>query len=116
MAKLSKHCSSVIAHRTGNPSIRELDARDELIAELRRELSPSETRSRSRDADARRRFIQVAKDGRLDDAHLELCRSALRDARLTVDRLVDIAAFAVFGEVQAFRLLLFGHSYADRGL
>ncbi|MEY4358351.1 MAG: hypothetical protein RL469_1677, partial [Pseudomonadota bacterium] len=63
-----------------DPLIRELDARDKLIVELRRELSRAK-----QDHEVvtlmLETVVEVAKDGRLDDAHLELCRSALRGAR-----------------------------------
>lgn len=63
-----------------DPLVRELDARDKLIKDLRSELS-----SARNDAEMAALVLEmvteVAKDGRLDEAHLEICRSTLRSLR-----------------------------------
>lgn len=63
-----------------DPLIRELDARDKLITELRRELSQARNDSEMT-ALVLETVITQAKDGKLDDAHLEICRTALRGLR-----------------------------------
>ena len=63
-----------------DPLVRELDARDKLIKDLRSGLA----RARSdveMTALVLETVVEVAKDGRLDDAHLELCRTTLRALR-----------------------------------
>jgi Sensors of blue-light using FAD len=60
-----------------DPLIRELDARDKLIAEMQQELSRAK-QDHEIVSLILQTVVEVAKDGRLDDAHLELCRSALR--------------------------------------
>lgn len=63
-----------------DPLVRELDARDKLIKDLRSELA-----SARNDAEMAALVLEmvteVAKEGRLDDAHLEICRSTLRSLR-----------------------------------
>lgn len=63
-----------------DPLIRELDARDKLIAELRHELSRERGRSEMA-ALVLETVIEVAKKNPLDDTHLEFCRTALRGLR-----------------------------------
>jgi hypothetical protein len=63
-----------------DPLIRELDARDKLIAEMRRELSRERSRSEMA-ALVLETIIEVAKNEQLDDSRLEFCRSALRRLR-----------------------------------
>lgn len=69
-------------HRTPNwdPLVREIDARDKLIAELREEVARSRNDTQLA-ALVIETVVEVAKDGRLDDAHLELCRTTLRSLR-----------------------------------
>ena len=63
-----------------DPLIRELDARDKLIADLRRALSQARNDNEMA-ALVLATVVEVAKDGRLDEAHLDICRSALRGLR-----------------------------------
>lgn len=63
-----------------DPLIRELDARDKLIADLRKEISQAR-QDNEMAALVFETVIEVAKDGRLDEAHIDLCRSALRGLR-----------------------------------
>jgi hypothetical protein len=63
-----------------DPLIRELDARDKLIAQLRGELANEHMRSEMA-ALVLETVIGAAQNGRLDDAHLEICRSTLRSLR-----------------------------------
>lgn len=63
-----------------DPLIRELDARDKLITELRRELSQAR-KDNEMAALVLETVVEQVKDGRLDDAHLEICRTALRGLR-----------------------------------
>jgi hypothetical protein len=60
--------------------IRELDARDKLIKDLRTELTGTRNDVEMA-ALVLETVIEVAKDGRLDDAHLEICRSTLKSLR-----------------------------------
>jgi hypothetical protein len=63
-----------------DPLIRELDARDKLIDELRREI----TRMRHDNAMAAlvlETVIEVGKDSPLNDTHLDICRTALNSLR-----------------------------------
>ncbi|MBU6378840.1 MAG: BLUF domain-containing protein [Gammaproteobacteria bacterium] len=63
-----------------DPLVRELDARDKLIKDLRSGI----TRARNdveMAALVLETVVEVAKDGRLDEAHLELCRTTLRALR-----------------------------------
>jgi hypothetical protein len=63
-----------------DPLLRELDARDKLIKDLRTGI----TRARNdveMAALVLETVVEVARDGRLDDAHLELCRTTLRALR-----------------------------------
>ena len=63
-----------------DPLIRELDARDKLIAQLRGEIANEHMRSEMA-ALVLETVIEAAQNGRLDDAHLEICRSTLRSLR-----------------------------------
>jgi hypothetical protein len=63
-----------------DPLIRELDARDKLIAQLRGEIANEHMRSEMA-ALVLETVIEAAQGGRLDDAHLEICRSTLRSLR-----------------------------------
>jgi hypothetical protein len=63
-----------------DPLIREIDARDKLIAELRRELSLERGRSEMA-ALVLETVVEVAKKSSLDETHLEFCRTALRGLR-----------------------------------
>ena len=63
-----------------DPLIRELDARDKLIVELRKELTQAHNDNEMA-ALVLETVIETAKDGRLDEAHLDICRSALRGLR-----------------------------------
>jgi hypothetical protein len=63
-----------------DPLIRELDARDKLIKELRAELTGARNHVEMA-ALVLETVIEVAKDGRLDDAHLDICRSTLSSLR-----------------------------------
>jgi hypothetical protein len=63
-----------------DPLIRELDARDKLIKDLRTELTGTRNDVEMA-ALVLETVIEVAKDGRLDDAHLEICRSTLKSLR-----------------------------------
>jgi hypothetical protein len=63
-----------------DPLIRELDARDKLIDELRREI----TRMRHENAMTAlvlETVIEVGKDSPLNDTHLDICRTALNSLR-----------------------------------
>jgi hypothetical protein len=63
-----------------DPLLRELDARDKLIAELRGELVQARGRNEMATL-VLESVLEVAKDGRLDEPHLEFCRTALRGLR-----------------------------------
>lgn len=63
-----------------DPLIRELDARDKLIKDLRVELTGARNHVEMA-ALVLETVIEVAKDGRLDDAHLDICRSTLSSLR-----------------------------------
>jgi hypothetical protein len=63
-----------------DPLIRELDARDKLIKELRTELASSRNDVEMA-ALVLETVVEVASNGRLDDAHLEICRSTLGSLR-----------------------------------
>lgn len=63
-----------------DPLIRELDARDKLINEMRRELMQARNNNEMA-ALVLETVIEVAKDGHLDEAHLDICRTALRGLR-----------------------------------
>jgi hypothetical protein len=63
-----------------DPLIRELDAREKLIKDLRTELTGTRNDVEMA-ALVLETVIEVAKDGRLDDAHLEICRSTLKSLR-----------------------------------
>jgi hypothetical protein len=63
-----------------DPLIRELDARDKLIKDLRIELTGARNHVEMA-ALVLETVIEVAKDGRLDDAHLDICRSTLSSLR-----------------------------------
>jgi len=63
-----------------DPLIRELDARDKLIFDLRRELAQS-LKDNEMAALVLETVIEVAKGGHLDESHLEICRTALRGMR-----------------------------------
>ena len=63
-----------------DPLIRELDARDKLIAEMRRELSKERGRSQMA-ALVLETVIEAAANGQLDEAHREFCRTALAGLR-----------------------------------
>ncbi|MFM7395501.1 MAG: BLUF domain-containing protein [Gammaproteobacteria bacterium] len=63
-----------------DPLIRELDARDKLIKELRTELASARNDAEMA-ALVLETVVEVAKEGRIDDAHLEICRSTLRSLR-----------------------------------
>jgi uncharacterized protein YaaQ len=63
-----------------DPLIRELDARDKLIAELRRELLQMRN-DKAMAALVLESMIDVASKGRINDAHLDICRTALRSMR-----------------------------------
>jgi hypothetical protein len=63
-----------------DPLIRELDARDKLIKDLRAELAHARNNSEMA-ALVLESVVEVAKNGRLDDAHLEIVRTTLRSLR-----------------------------------
>ena len=63
-----------------DPLIRELDARDKLIKDLRIELTGARNHVEMA-ALVLETVIEVAKDGRLDNAHLDICRSTLSSLR-----------------------------------
>jgi hypothetical protein len=63
-----------------DPLIRELDARDKLISELRRELLQMRN-DKAMAALVLETMIDVAGAGHLNDAHLDICRTALRGLR-----------------------------------
>lgn len=63
-----------------DPLVRELDARDKLIKDLRAELSKVR-HDAGMAALVLETVVEVAKNGGLDDAHLEICRSTLRSLR-----------------------------------
>jgi hypothetical protein len=63
-----------------DPLIRELDARDKLIAQLRGEIANEHMRSEMA-ALVLETVIEAAQNGRLDEAHVEICRSTLRSLR-----------------------------------
>jgi len=63
-----------------DPLIRELDARDKLIKDLRAELAHSRNNSEMA-ALVLESVVEVAKNGKLDDAHLEMVRTTLRSLR-----------------------------------
>lgn len=63
-----------------DPLIRELDARDKLIAELRRELLQMRN-DKAMTALVLETMIDVASKGHLDETHLDICRTALRGMR-----------------------------------
>lgn len=63
-----------------DPLIRELDARDKLIKDLRAELAHSRNNSEMA-ALVLESVVEVAKNGKLDDAHLEIVRTTLRSLR-----------------------------------
>lgn len=63
-----------------DPLLRELDARDKLIKDLRSELS-SARQNVGMAALVLETVVEVARNGSLDDAHLEICRSTLRSLR-----------------------------------
>jgi hypothetical protein len=63
-----------------DPLIRELDARDKLIKDLRIELTDARNHVEMA-ALVLETVIEVAKDGRLDDSHLDICRSTLSSLR-----------------------------------
>lgn len=69
-------------HRSAHwdPLVRELDARDKLIGDLREELARARNDTQMA-ALVLETVVEVAADGRLDDAHLELCRTTLRSLR-----------------------------------
>jgi len=83
---LSKHDDVVDTlldrHRAPHwdPLIRELDARDKLIKELRGELT-STRNDVEMAALVLETVVEVAKDGRLDESHLDICRSTLKSLR-----------------------------------
>ena len=83
---LSKHDDVVDTlldrHRAPHwdPLIRELDARDKLIKELRGELT-STRNDVEMAALVLETVVEVAKDGRLDESHLDMCRSTLKSLR-----------------------------------
>jgi len=63
-----------------DPLLRELDARDKLITDLRTGIARARNDVEMA-ALVLETVVEVAKDGRLDDAHLELCRTTLRALR-----------------------------------
>jgi hypothetical protein len=63
-----------------DPLLRELDARESLIADLRSELSRSRNDNQMA-ALVLETVIEAAKHGRLDEAHLDICRTVLRGLR-----------------------------------
>jgi len=63
-----------------DPLVRELEARDKLIKDLRFELSGARNDVEMA-ALVLETVIEVAKEGRLDEAHLDICRSTLRSLR-----------------------------------
>jgi len=63
-----------------DPLVREIDARDRLIADLRQELARARNDTQLA-ALVIETVVEVAADGRLDSAHLELCRTTLRSLR-----------------------------------
>jgi len=63
-----------------DPLVRELDARDKLIKDLRSGISRARNDVEMA-ALVLETVVEVAKDGRLDEAHLELCRTTLRALR-----------------------------------
>jgi len=63
-----------------DPLIRELDARDKLIKDLRLELNGARNNVEMA-ALVLESVVESAKDGRLDDAHLDICRSTLQSLR-----------------------------------
>jgi hypothetical protein len=63
-----------------DPLIRELDARDKLIGELRRELANARN-DHQMAALVLDTVIEAAGNGRLDAAHLEICRATSRALR-----------------------------------
>ena len=63
-----------------DPLLRELDARDKLIKDLRTGIARARNDVEMA-ALVLETVVEVAKDGRLDDAHLELCRTTLRALR-----------------------------------
>jgi len=63
-----------------DPLVRELDARDKLIKDLRSELAHARNNAEMA-ALVLESVVEVSKDGRLDDAHLELVRTTLRSLR-----------------------------------
>jgi hypothetical protein len=63
-----------------DPLVRELDARDKLIKDLRTELATARNAVEMA-ALVLETVVEVAKDGRLDDDHLEICRSTLTSLR-----------------------------------
>lgn len=63
-----------------DPLLRELDARDRLIKDLRAELARARNDSEMA-ALVLETVIDVAKDGHLDATHVELCRATLRSLR-----------------------------------
>ena len=69
-------------HRSAHwdPLVRELDARDKLIADLREELARARHDTQMA-ALVLETVVEVAAKGPLDDAHLELCRTTLRSLR-----------------------------------
>jgi hypothetical protein len=69
-------------HRSAHwdPLVRELDAREKLIADLRGELAHARNDTQMA-ALVLETVVEVAVDGRLDEAHLELCRTTLRSLR-----------------------------------
>jgi hypothetical protein len=63
-----------------DPLLRELDARDKLIKDLRTGIARARNDVEMA-ALVLETVVEVARDGRLDDAHLELCRTTLRALR-----------------------------------
>lgn len=63
-----------------DPLVRELEARDKLIKDLRSGISRARNDVEMA-ALVLETVVEVAKDGRLDEAHLELCRTTLRALR-----------------------------------
>ena len=63
-----------------DPLIRELDARDKLIGELRRELLQMRN-DKAMAALVLETMIDVASEGHINDAHLDICRTALHGLR-----------------------------------
>jgi hypothetical protein len=63
-----------------DPLIRELDARDKLIGELRREIMRMRN-DNAMTALILETMIDAAGEGRLNDTHLDICRTALHGLR-----------------------------------